>query len=201
MSNIPTKTTQSLGGIATSKILRQNAIEKYYLNPNICNNCGKIIEITDNEKVSTIRRKKFCSQKCNGLSKRLDIDNNELDKHTRSRRRKGVLPLKQHFENISILNKTKGELFKVRSNWQSARSAIQKSARSIFFAKYNTPKCQHKNCNYSLHVDVAHIKAVSEFADDELISNINHIDNLIGLCKNHHWEFDNGHITINDIVK
>ena len=38
---------------------------------------------------------------------------------------------------------------------------------------------------------MAHIKAVSDFNDDTLISEINDIDNLIALCPNHHWEYDN----------
>lgn len=51
-------------------------------------------------------------------------------------------------------------------------------------------------CKYDLHVDVCHIKDVKEFPDDALIKDINHIDNLVALCKNHHWEFDNGHLSI-----
>lgn len=39
---------------------------------------------------------------------------------------------------------------------------------------------------------MAHIKAVSEFSDDTLISEINDINNLVGLCPNHHWEYDHG---------
>lgn len=34
-------------------------------------------------------------------------------------------------------------------------------------------------------------KATSDFDDDVLIKEINNINNLIGLCPNHHWEFDN----------
>jgi len=51
-------------------------------------------------------------------------------------------------------------------------------------------------CGYSNHVEVCHIKSVSDFDGDELMRNINSIDNLIGLCPNHHWEFDNGKINI-----
>ena len=47
-------------------------------------------------------------------------------------------------------------------------------------------------CGYDKHVEIAHIKAVSEFSDDTTIKEINSIDNLIALCPNHHWEYDNG---------
>lgn len=42
------------------------------------------------------------------------------------------------------------------------------------------------------HVEIAHIRAVADFSDEDLLSEINHPDNLVGLCPNHHWEYDNG---------
>lgn len=89
-----------------------------------------------------------------------------------------------------ISNKTKGELFANRKNWQSARSAIQKDARKIYFDNNQSPKCAI--CGYTNHIEVAHIKAVSKFTEETPISTINSITNLIGLCPNHHWEYDNG---------
>lgn len=96
--------------------------------------------------------------------------------------------------NNEISNKTKGELFNDRKNWQSARSAIQKDARKVFFEDNLTPKCLI--CGYTHHIEVAHIKAVSEFSNNTFIKEINRKDNLIGLCPNHHWEFDNGLLKI-----
>jgi predicted restriction endonuclease len=49
-------------------------------------------------------------------------------------------------------------------------------------------------------VEVAHIKAVSNFSEDSLISEINDISNLIGLCPNHHWEYDNGLLDISKYI-
>lgn len=46
-------------------------------------------------------------------------------------------------------------------------------------------------CGYDLHVELAHIKAVTEFDDDALLTDINNTDNVIQLCPNCHWEFDN----------
>lgn len=89
-----------------------------------------------------------------------------------------------------IDNMTKGELFNNRKNWQSARSAIQKMAKKVYFSNHNNPKCHI--CGYDKHVEVAHLKSVSSFTDDIKIKEINSIDNLIGLCPNHHWEYDNG---------
>ena len=93
-----------------------------------------------------------------------------------------------------ISNVTKGELFKCRKNWQSARTAIQKLARTTFFNNNKSPKCHI--CGYDKHVEVAHIKAVSEFDDTATVNEINSVNNLIGLCPNHHWEYDHGLLTI-----
>ena len=51
---------------------------------------------------------------------------------------------------------------------------------------------QCKVCSYSAHVEVCHIKGISEFPKETLLSEVNNLDNLIYLCPNHHWELDNG---------
>lgn len=96
-----------------------------------------------------------------------------------------------------LSTRTKGDLFSNRKNWQSARSSIQKDARKMYFDNNISPKCAKcAICGYTNHVEVAHIKAVSEFSNDTPIFTINSITNLIGLCPNHHWEYDNGILDI-----
>jgi hypothetical protein len=51
-------------------------------------------------------------------------------------------------------------------------------------------------CGYSKHVDICHIKEIKSFSEDSFVSEINDLDNLIALCKNHHWELDNGFMTL-----
>jgi hypothetical protein len=105
------------------------------------------------------------------------------------------LGVELNLQEMNLIDeKTKSELFKSRKNWQSARSAIRKHAK-IVFAEYNpVPKCAI--CGYSTHVEIAHKKAVSEFDNHKTIREINSIENLIGLCPNHHWEYDNGLIKL-----
>ena len=97
-----------------------------------------------------------------------------------------------------VLDKTKKEIFEERKNWQSARTAIRKVA-NIIFNEHNIPK-KCIICGYDKHIEIAHIKAVSEFSDDTLISEINDINNLAPLCPNHHWEFDNGILSKDEII-
>lgn len=100
---------------------------------------------------------------------------------------------------VEIFNFTKAELFNRYKQWQTARSTIQKYARSIY-QNSNKPK-QCIICGYDKHYEVAHIKAVSDFDDDSLISEINDENNLIALCPNHHWEYDNANLDISEYIK
>lgn len=60
-------------------------------------------------------------------------------------------------------------------------------ARTVFF---RTKPKQCQVCGYDRHVEVAHIQDLASFDLDTPLSIVNHIDNLAGLCPNHHWEFD-----------
>ena len=48
-----------------------------------------------------------------------------------------------------------------------------------------------RRCGYNKHVELAHIKGITEFSDDALLSEGNSEDNVLPLCPNCHWEFDN----------
>lgn len=104
-------------------------------------------------------------------------------------------------EDLNVRNKfnnlTKKEAFDLCKNWQSARSIIAKSARKNYQTS-DKPKCCII-CGYG-NYEVAHIKAVNEFEDDALIKDINFIENLIALCPNHHYEYDNGIIKKEDLI-
>ena len=70
----------------------------------------------------------------------------------------------------------------------------------VLYINSNKPK-QCIVCNYDKHYEVAHIKSVSDFDDGSLISEINNQDNLIALCPNHHWEYDNTDFDITPYLK
>lgn len=65
---------------------------------------------------------------------------------------------------------------------------VREQARRIAVS-HGMNKCA--SCGYDLHVQIAHKKAISEFSDNVPISEINDLSNLIPLCPNCHWEFDN----------
>ena len=84
---------------------------------------------------------------------------------------------------------TISEYKKENSDIYQFHSKIRSLARTIYKNSNKPKKCC--NCNYDKHYEVCHIKSVSDFQDTEKISIVNDIDNLIGLCPNCHWEFDN----------
>jgi hypothetical protein len=72
-------------------------------------------------------------------------------------------------------------------SWLHAQ--VRQFARSWNGVLQTTP-CQ--NCGYEKHVELCHKKRITSFSDDTLIGIINSPDNLLVLCPNCHWEYDNG---------
>ena len=55
------------------------------------------------------------------------------------------------------------------------------------------------NCGYDKHVELCHIKGISQFDDNAVIGEINNEENIIQLCPNCHWELDNGLLSLNKL--
>lgn len=199
----------SLGGKANGLIQRERALNKYYKNPNKCKNCGEIIRVKENESAALVRKKKFCKASCSAIfnntgRKRLDAGIRFCKKcgsPIRYRLKSGKYTRRKYcekcyvelmFEINSVSEKTKGELFGLRKNWQSARSAIRRHAAGVFIQSGKPYKCE--KCGYSLHIEVCHKKSVSSFPETSKVKEINKIENLVGFCETHHWEFDNGYL-------
>lgn len=51
-------------------------------------------------------------------------------------------------------------------------------------------------CGYDVHVEVCHIKPISSFPQTATVAEVNDLTNLVGLCPNHHYEFDHGLIKL-----
>jgi len=219
--NTNIKRQASLGGQVMAKRQREVALKKYYLNPKHCKNCSKIIKIKEREKVSQVRKKIFCDHSCAAIFNQkgkpsknrgnLKIKESTCNycggKFIKSRTKNGSISKSKYCEtckthkhnnvqrsketrtsNIELI--TKEELFNSRKNWQSARSTIRKHAWKIFKQSGKELKC--KICEYTIYVEVCHIKDVKDFLGNTKIIEINSISNLVPLCPNHHWEFDNG---------
>lgn len=198
-----TLASQTAGGKATAIILRATAIKKYNENPKICLNCKSIISIRDNEQVSSTKRKIFCSIPCAASynnkkkikpAKHCLVCGKAITRRAthcgRCRPRTCKLPINY------VGNRTKGELFANKKNWQSARGCICRNAERVFNNSRQPRKCII--CGYDKHVEICHKKGVCKFPGTSLISEINALTNLVPFCRNHHWEFDKDILQIPD---
>ena len=73
-------------------------------------------------------------------------------------------------------------------------TAIRQNGKKVI-ERSGIKKCC-KNCGYDKHVEVCHLKGISEFDKTCLISEINSLDNLVYLCPNCHWEYDHKMMSI-----
>ena len=188
-----------MGGKACGLKTRAAAMARYYLNPNMCIHCGNVIDV-GNHKVTDMRKRKFCTQTCAGHYNNPVAPRYRQPRHCKECGRQAVrgsfcsTACRVKEANCLRGTITKGELFAKRKNWQSARSTIQKLARSAFERAH--PRMSCNVCGYTNHVEVAHRKQVSDFDNNATVNEINHITNLVGLCPNHHWELDHGLIEL-----
>jgi hypothetical protein len=90
---------------------------------------------------------------------------------------------------LYMRNPTQKELVYEQHHRSAAFAYIRWHSRKIVMK--DAPK-ECAVCGYDAHVEVAHKKSISDFTDDSRLSEINHPDNLMLLCPNHHWEFDHG---------
>ena len=189
-----TKEGRQLGGKIMALRQREEAIKKYYENPNYCKECNAIIEI-GKSKVSIIKQKQFCSHSCSAKHSnkiRIRITKNKNVDSLSSSERKQVrdsLYLKTTKEFLFSKSSKAGDIM-----WQRARACITKHAQRVAQRFNLVEKC--KICGYSSHVEVCHIKAVRDFPPEATLEEINSPTNLIGLCPNHHWEFDAGLLSL-----
>ena len=90
--------------------------------------------------------------------------------------------------------KTLKELKKKYPQLTDYHSVIRAKARRAFEQSDVPKKCCQ--CGYDKHIQVCHKKPVSAFPMNTKLSTVNSIHNLVALCPNHHWELDNGLLTL-----
>lgn len=176
-------------------------IEKYYKAPNFCKNCGKIIEITSKRRPSDARRMKFCCRPCAATYNNMKYPKRATNgcNFCSCGDKKDPLAETCHACRVAFnTDRQYNMLLKDAYYLGNARvkySEIRKLARK-FIEVWGIPFVCAR-CGYALHAEVCHIKAITDFEDTAKIIDVNSPDNLICLCRNCHWELDNGYLDIN----
>lgn len=149
------------------------ALARYYTNPNYCLNCETKIEVSEKESPSAAKGRKFCGKACfNILTKG---------------KTKPCIP--KGLTKQQLLDSRKG-------NRHSAFTSLHLHAREVFYNSGEVKECVI--CGYNKHIQICHIKAVKDFESSATVLEINSKENLIALCPNHHWEFDNKLLSANE---
>lgn len=144
-------------------------------NPRFCSrNCAAICTNKENPKRRITKKCKHCDNLIRNYRSLL------CENHFQMHKQRFITDytLKDYRERLSLKNKP--------PSWMN--SHIRLFARSWLKHLISLPcAC----CGYDKHVELAHIKPVSSFDEDTLISVVNSEKNVIQLCPNCHWEFDN----------
>lgn len=85
----------------------------------------------------------------------------------------------------------------LRNRHPSWRFAYIRNLNRTWNKNLLNQSCQ--KCGYSNHIELAHIKPIGEFPPDTKLGEVNSPNNILTLCPNHHWEFDNGLLKLEDI--
>ena len=150
----------------------------------ICPNCGinkpsSEFHIRKDKGYSYL--KSYCKVCANTKNKQYDNCNCGKQKTKKSKSCQSCANINQQkYETL-------GDILHYRSKYgqSAAFNVIRGRARQSM--KHIT-QCQV--CGYSKHIEVCHIKPISKFDNNTLISEINDPTNLYILCPNCHWEFD-----------
>lgn len=182
-----------------------------------CKRCGKTIK----KALSEVRKTKnsFCSQTCSAVFNNTlrGVRNTDLTRrhfvpsilcnvlyikklvlcqncnklyHKKSNRVTSSLTC-SHFCSMELSMKSKTMQDLVVRKGANSYDSVRSNARN--YSKYFYPKlCML--CGYDKHYEVCHVKDIKDFNSNSTIIEVNSRSNLVHLCPNCHWEFDNGRL-------
>lgn len=145
--------------------------------------------------------KHYCSRRCATITNNTAQARNpakericyRCDKPFKAERghpsRKACPECHRHREYLGLLTIAEveqiGELHEKKDRYGRIRSHCR-----LIHAKLADKPCA--KCGYDKHVEICHIRAISDWPKDTLIKIVNAESNVIQLCRNHHWEQENG---------
>lgn len=162
-----------------------------------CSFCNKIFS----RKKSLVRNKNvFCSKECRKLFK-IEQIKVFCKKCGKDINRQQLQDTRKLCETCRF-NKTNEIPFltlnELKTSSKNFHSRIRDLARNVYKNSGLPLKCC---CGYDKYIEIAHIKAIKDFSRESLLKEINNINNLVALCRNCHWEYDHGLLSIFDILK
>ena len=150
---------------------------------NTCPHCG-----------TTHNNPKYCSRSCSATVNNQRFPKRkpehkclDCDKSINNRRARCSTCYNKWQQSKLLTDITLGEAIYSNHHRASAFALVRSRARSVA-KKLGLDTCE--KCGYNKHVEIAHIKPVSSFSEEVMLSVINSRENIMALCPNCHWEFD-----------
>ncbi len=188
---------QTNGALAKAAKIRA----AYIANPRLCAFCQAPILPKPGGLMRAIHGKKYCSRSCSTKA---------MHAEGRARARE---PTSGLYTRIRICGgcgedyQTSGSARKYCTPCWEVRKTIRDGRRKgdvlrreiAAHASHRARKFIRKcsECGYDPHVEVCHVRAVTDFPPEATLDEINATSNLVMLCPNHHWEFDRGRLPFN----
>lgn len=99
-----------------------------------------------------------------------------------------------------VCSYNKKTIAEVCEHTKGKRAGVYSYIRQMARKKMNSSDIEKKclSCNYDKHVETCHIRDISDFPKKTKVEEVNSMKNLCYLCRNCHWELDNGHLSLSD---
>jgi len=165
------------GGKIVRSFIGERARAKYEANPKICRGCGIPIPLPASGRPCDLEKTTHCSPECSKA-------------HRKRRTFWGEDKLPPTLFVSTIPFKKKGEV-KVQD--------LRQHAKKVYRSYSTEQKCELCGIELPYLPEVAHIKPVAAWVNDDILLEINQLSNLIGLCPSDHKSFDLGHIPLERI--
>ena len=147
------------------------------------------------------KNRKFCNKSCAA-----SFNNKNFPKRSKTKRCLGCMNLvascrkycpecisqKKHFNGTPITPDRTIQSMITKGQNQNRYNHIRQHSRKMI-GEVQKLCCV---CGYSNHVEVCHIRDISDFPIEATLGEVNSLENLTLLCPNHHWEFDNGFLEL-----
>ena len=104
-----------------------------------------------------------------------------------------------HFKGNRAKLRTVESHQKLASSTGKHPSWVNSTIRQVGRAGYKNFFTECEICGYAKHVELAHIRPLSSWESTATMAEVHNINNVFGLCPNHHWEFDYGDLTEDEI--
>ena len=143
-----------------------------------CKECGSLFTPKHNANW-------YCSSTCQVTSSRRVSEQKRREK-VQSKYIDGL-----HYKTVAVMEMTLGEYYEARPD--KLPRMIRKDSMRYFAHAWN-PEMKDQpceRCGYDKHTEIAHIRPISDFPVDTPLKVVHDRKNLMNLCPNCHWEFDN----------